>query len=40
LEDDCRGVEHFRRELELIERHVAQLRRRLSLPEEELGRRR
>ena len=40
LEDDCRGVEHFRRELELVERHVAQLRRRLSLPEEKLGRRR
>ena len=40
LEDACRGVEQFRRELDGIEQHVAQLRRRLALPEDDLGRRR
>ena len=40
LEDHCRRVERFRQDLDQIERHVAELRRRLALPDEQLGHRR
>jgi hypothetical protein len=40
LEDHCREVEQFRQELDSLEQHVAQLRRQLALPDEELGHRR
>jgi hypothetical protein len=37
LEEDCLGVERFRQELGLVRQYVADLRRRLALPEEQLG---
>ena len=37
LEADCRGAVQFRGDLFLLQQHVAQLRRRLALPEGELG---
>jgi hypothetical protein len=40
LEDECRRVEFFRRELEQLRQYVAELRRRLALPDERLGHRR
>ena len=40
LDDDCRRVERFRRELDQLRDHVAELRRRLALPDQRLGHRR
>ena len=40
LESDCRRIHRFRHELERLEQHVATLRRRLALPDEQLGQRR
>ena len=40
LESDCRRVHRFRHDLDRLEAHVATLRRRLSLPDDQLGRRR
>ena len=40
LESDCRRVHRFRHDLDRLEAHVATLRRRLALPDEQLGRRR
>ena len=37
LEDGCCKVEQFRQELDHMEQHVAQLRRQLALPDEQLG---
>jgi len=38
LEENCRKVERYRDDLRLIEQHVAELRQRLALPDERLGR--
>ena len=40
LEDDCHGIERFRRELAALQQHVHNMRRQLALPEQELGHRR
>lgn len=40
LESDCRRVHRFRHELDRLRQHVATLRRRLSLPDDQLGQRR
>jgi hypothetical protein len=40
LETQCHNVEQFRLELDRLEQHVAQLRRQLALPDEQLGHRR
>jgi hypothetical protein len=40
LESDCRRIASFRQELGRLQQHVAALRRRLSLPEDQLGHRR
>lgn len=40
LDESCRGVERFRQELADLERYVADLRRRLALPDDQLGHRR
>jgi hypothetical protein len=40
LDDDCRRVARFRQELADLERYVADLRRRLALPDDQLGHRR
>jgi len=40
LESDCRRVQRFRHELDRLQAHVATLRRRLHLPDDQLGRRR
>lgn len=40
LESDCQRIHRFRHELERLEQHVATLRRRLALPDEQLGQRR
>jgi len=39
LESECRRVNRFRQEMGALEEHVAALRRRLALPEEQLGHR-
>ena len=36
LETDCRRVERFQQELNRLKQHVAALRRRLALPEDQL----
>ena len=40
LEFDCQRIHCFRHELDRLDQHVTTLRRRLSLPEEQLGQRR
>jgi hypothetical protein len=40
LESHCRRAHRFRHDLEALQGHVATLRRRLGLPDEQLGRRR
>jgi hypothetical protein len=39
LDEDCRGVERFRRALDELREHVGELRRRLALPDQRLGHR-
>lgn len=39
LQDDCRRIEQFRRDLDGLQRQVHQMRRQLALPDEELGHR-
>ena len=40
LGSQCRQIDRFGNELERLQQHVATLRRRLSLPDEQLGQRR
>ena len=40
LDDDCHRIARFRQDLADLERYVADLRRRLALPDDQLGHRR